>query len=127
MRIPVICWTKGANLDSPDNTLRYNLFNYFHGLSDALVLYSDRQLVHIRPRYRKRVFIANNTVNFEDYPEVIESKEEIKKEFGIPFQKVVLFVGKMGVDGDGRRRVILLRFFASSTVPISDLYWLAEV
>jgi glycosyltransferase involved in cell wall biosynthesis len=41
------------------------------------------------------VFIANNTINLEALPRVSESKEEIKREFGIPFQKVVLFVGRM--------------------------------
>lgn len=110
-RIPIICWTKGANLDCPDNTLRYNFFNYFHGLSDALVLYSDRQLPYVRPRYRNKVFVANNTVNFEDYPEVLDTKEEIKKEFGIPFRKVVLFVGTMGVDGDRKKVGHIIQIF----------------
>jgi glycosyltransferase involved in cell wall biosynthesis len=110
-RTPIVCWTKGANLDAPDNKLRYNLFNYFHGLSDALVLYSKRQLVHIKPRNRGKVFVANNTVNFEDYPQVPDSKEEIKKELGIPFQKVALFVGTMGVDGDRKKAKHVIQVF----------------
>src|SRR5262249_53130942 len=42
--------------------------------------------------------------NFEDYPEVPQSKAEIKQEFGIPFGKIVLFMGRMRASG-GRKRV----------------------
>src|SRR5207245_5974372 len=53
---------------------------------------------------RTKAFVANNTINYEDFPVVDESKEEIKKEFGIPFKKVVLSVGRMGAE-HGRKRV----------------------
>jgi glycosyltransferase involved in cell wall biosynthesis len=49
----------------------------------------------IRPGNRRKVFVANNTVNFEAFPAVSAAKEELKREFGIPFKKVVLFVGRM--------------------------------
>ena len=110
-RTPVVCWTKGANLDRADSRLRYHLFNHFHSLSDAIVLYSDRQRDVIKPRHRDRVFVANNTVNFEDYPEVQATKEAIKAEFGIPFRKVALFAGTMGVDGDRKKVDHLLQVF----------------
>ncbi len=110
-RIPVISWTKGANLDRADSKLRYHLFNYTHKLSDALILYSANQTSYIKPRYRHKIFAANNTVNFEDYPEVNETKEQIKAEFAIPFKKVVLFVGTMGIDGERKRVRHLIEIF----------------
>jgi len=110
-RIPVICWTKGANLDRPDSKLRYHLFNHFHGLSDALILYSEKQLCYIKPKNRHKVFAANNTLNFGDYPEVGATREQIKREFGIPFEKVVLFVGTMGVDGERKKVEHLIQIF----------------
>jgi len=74
-RIPVICWTKGANLDRPDSRWRYHLFNYAHGLSDALILYSQNEARYISPAFRERIFVANNTVNLQEFPEVKETKE----------------------------------------------------
>jgi glycosyltransferase involved in cell wall biosynthesis len=109
--IPVISWTKGANLDRADSKLRYHLFNYTHGLSDALILYSANQTHYIKPRSRHKIFAANNTVNFEDYPEVNESKKQIKAEFSIPFKKIVLFVGTMGIDGERKRVRHLIEIF----------------
>lgn len=114
---PVICWTKGANLDRPQSRLRYHLFNYFHDLSDALILYSLRQLDVIKPRNRHKVFAANNTVNFEDYPEVRDSREQIKAEFRIPFEKVVLFAGTMGIDGDRKKVDHLIDVFRNLQRP----------
>jgi len=109
--IPVVNWTKGANLDKPDSKWRLHLFNYAHRLSDALILYSAKQTDILKLRNRPKAFAANNTVNFEEYPEVKESKDQIKAEFGIRFEKVVLFVGTMGVDGERKRVDHLIRIF----------------
>jgi glycosyltransferase involved in cell wall biosynthesis len=103
-RIPFAFWTKGGNWDQGQSRLRYEMFNYLHGLSNALILYSEDCHKFIRPRYHHKTFVANNTVNFADYPEVREDKDAIKREFGIRFKKVVIFVGRMGVGG-GRKRV----------------------
>jgi len=110
-RIPVISWTKGANLDRADSKVRYYLFNYTHALSNALILYSANQTCYVKPRHRRKIFAANNTVNFEDYPEIKETKEQIKAEFNIPFKKVVLFVGTMGIGGERKRVKHLIEIF----------------
>jgi len=110
-RIPIICWTKGANLDRPASKLRYHLFNYFHDLSDGLILYSLKQLAVIKPRNHAKVLAANNTVNFEDYPMVPDTPAQIKAEFKIPFGKVVLFAGTMGIDGDRKKVDHLIEIF----------------
>ena len=110
-KIPMISWTKGANLDRADSKLRYHLFNHFHTLSDALILYSEKQTHHIKPHNRRKIFAANNTVNFEDYPEVHDSKEAIKAEFKIPFKKMALFAGTMGVEGERKKVDHLIQIF----------------
>ncbi len=102
--IPFAMWTKGGNWDAKESWLRYQMFNYLHGLSDALILYAASCRDLVKARYRSKTFVANNTINFEDFPTVRQSREEIKKEFGIPFQKVVIFIGRMGA-GKGRKRV----------------------
>ncbi len=103
-RIPFAIWTKGGNWDAKDSKLRYEMFNYTHALSDALILYAEACRQFIKPRFQSKAFVANNTINFEDFPVVYQSKEEIKKEFGIPFDKTVIFMGRMDV-GNGRKRV----------------------
>lgn len=102
--IPLVNWTKGVNLDDADNKFRYFLFNYIHSLCDRLILYSQHELKYIMKRNRLKVSYANNTINFEDFPEIAESKDQIKKEFRIPFEKVVLSVGRMDAAG-GRKKI----------------------
>jgi glycosyltransferase involved in cell wall biosynthesis len=103
-RIPFAFWTKGGNWDARNSKLRYQMFNYVHAMSDALILYADSCREFIRPRFHSKAFVANNTINFEDFPSVHETKSEIKQEFGIPFEKTVIFMGRMG-EGNGRKRV----------------------
>lgn len=110
-RLPVISWTKGGNLDAPGKRWRQSLFNYTHRLSNALLLYSGRQADLIPKGHQSKVFVANNSVNSTDYPEILATKEEIKKEFGIPFNKVVLFTGTMGIGGERKRVRHLIEIF----------------
>ncbi len=103
-KIPFAWWTKGGNWDARESGIRYQLSNYIHGMSDALILYSEACRELVMPSLQSKSFVANNTINFDDFPVVHESKDEIKKEFGIPFEKVVIFIGRMGVE-KGRKRV----------------------
>lgn len=125
-RIPIVSWTKGANLDKLESQIRYYLFNYSHFLSDALILYSSNQSGCIAARSRHKIFTANNTVNFEDYPDVPESKVQIRAEFGIPFEKVVLFAGTMGVNGERKKVNHLIRIFAQMDRPDVGLLLVGE-
>lgn len=93
--IPMVYWNKGVNLEVRNPWLRNLPFYYIHSLSDGIILYSEHEVKDIRPRNRHKVWVANNAVNFTAFPDVKESKAEIKAEFGIPFEKVVLFVGRM--------------------------------
>jgi len=102
--IPFATWTKTRNLDDPNNPIKNAMFDYLHTLSDGLILYSANLIRYLPERHRKKVFIANNTINHEEFPVVVEKPEEIKRSLGIPFRKVVLFVGRMDVNG-GRKRV----------------------
>lgn len=92
---PFVYWNKGINLEVKNPWFRNQFFYYIHNLSSALILYSKRNITDIKPKNRSKVFVAHNTVNFTSFPAITESKEELKREFGIPFKKVVLFVGRM--------------------------------
>jgi len=102
--IPAAFWTKTRNLDAPDTWKRRLPFDYMLWLHDGLILYSGYLIKNVAEGQRKKAFTANNTINFEDFPEIRESKEEIKRQLGIPFKKTVLFAGRMDVDS-GRKRV----------------------
>lgn len=93
--IRVVYWNKGINLEVRNPRLRNLPFFYIHNLSDGIVLYSKHEVKDIKPKNRQKVWVANNAVNFTAFPDIMESIEEIKAEFGIPFKKVVLFVGRM--------------------------------
>ncbi len=93
--IPVVYWNKGVNLEVRNPGLRNQPFYYIHSLCDGIVLYSKNEIRDIKPKNRRKLWVANNAVNFTAFPEIPQTREEIKKEFGIPYEKVVLFVGRM--------------------------------
>jgi glycosyltransferase involved in cell wall biosynthesis len=109
--IPVAVWTKTRNLDDPDNRIRNAFFDYLHHLSDGLILYTDNLRRYISPGDSHKLFVANNTINFEDFPNVLESKEQIKEALGIPFPKVVLFTGRIGEEGNRKKVDHLIEIF----------------
>jgi glycosyltransferase involved in cell wall biosynthesis len=102
--IPIAFWTKTRNLDAAGSKLRGAMFDYMMWLHDGLILYSAGLMANLSPAAQRKAFPASNTINFEDFPPVTESREEIKRQFKIPFEKVALFAGRMDVDG-GRKRV----------------------
>ncbi len=103
-RRPVLVWTKGANLDAPDNRIGGAAFHHMQTLADGLVLYSPNETALIKRKNRFKITYANNTINYLEFPEIAASKDDIKKEYGIPFKRTALFVGRMDVGG-GRKKV----------------------
>lgn len=103
-KIPVVFWMKAKNYDNPNSIISHLLYKYMHNICDGLIIYSEHEREHISKRNRYKVFAANNTINFEDYPNITESREDIKRELDIPFEKVVLSVGRMGAGG-GRKKL----------------------
>lgn len=93
--IPVIYWNHGVNLETPNNPLKRMVFGVFHHFADALVLYSENEKKYVSRRYWHKLFVANNTINLDDIPEIPETKTEIRRQLGVPFQKVALFVGRI--------------------------------
>ncbi len=116
-RTPVAFWMKAKNYDKPTSLSSRLMYRYMQSLVDALILYSVRELDMLGPTIRRKAFAANNTVNFESYPPVPESRAEIKQEFGIPFQKIVLFVGRISVGGQRKKVRHLIEIFRQIETP----------
>ncbi len=112
-KIPVIFWTKGGNLDLPQSKVRWFVFNIVHSVVDAIILYSKYELEMLWPNNKKKVYVANNTLNFHSFPKIVESKDEIKREYNIPFEKVVLSVGRMGEENGRKKLEHLISVFKS--------------
>jgi len=110
-RIPVISWSKGANLDEPESRVRQYFFHYVQTISDGVLLYSGNQMDLIAPRNRHKAIAANNTINTHDIPDVSETRQQIKTDFRIPFQKFVLFAGTMGIGGERKKVAHLVEVF----------------
>lgn len=112
--IPFIYWTHGVNLQDPNNFFKNILFRYLHTLSDGIILYSPTELKYISSGNQKKTFIALNTLNFNEFPEINSSKSELRKEFNIPFSKIVLFAAR----ADPRRKLDwLVDVFKGNTDP----------
>ncbi len=78
--IPCAFWTKGANLDDAKNAFRHLFFRYLHTISDGLILYSENEIKYVSNRNRYKIHVANNTINFHDFPKIDDSKENIRNE-----------------------------------------------
>lgn len=102
--IPVIYWTHGMNLSNPGSRISRILHSYMHTVADRILLYSESGKEHVSSSHSKKVFVANNTLNFEDFPPIKESREELKARLNIPFRRVALAVGRMEVGG-GRKKI----------------------
>lgn len=94
-RTKFIYWNHGINLQDPHNVVKNLFFGTFHALSDAIVLYSRNEEQFIGDRHRRKTFCANNTLDFGSFPEVDDSKESIRRDLGIEYDRVVLFVGRI--------------------------------
>lgn len=94
--IPLIYWNHGVNLSTPDNVLKNQLFYHIHNISDAIILYTPVERKHIKPRNHHKIFIANNTLNFQGIDRNNAGpKNYIRERYGIKEEFIVLFSGRI--------------------------------
>lgn len=93
--VKTIYWAHGVNLQTPNNIFKNVFFGILHAVSDSIVLYSRNEKKYVNPKYHYKVFIANNTINHLDIPDIKKPQNEIREEFNINFIQIVLFVGRI--------------------------------
>src|SRR5262245_689799 len=108
---PVAVWTKARNLDNLNNRYRNACFDYIHAISNGIILYTESLRRFISARCQHKTFVANNTVNFDEFPDIHESKSQIKAALNIPFEKVVLFAGRIGEERNRKKVDHLIDIF----------------
>ena len=79
IKIKVIYWNHGVNLQDPANKIKYVFHNFLHTVSNKIILYSKNEKIFISKNNLKKVSVAPNTINFNMIPIISESKEELRK------------------------------------------------
>lgn len=108
--IPLIKWGHGVNLLDQNNKLKKKIFDHIHNLCTSIIVYSDHEKRHFLPHNQSKLFVAYNTINFNSFPDIQASKAAIKEKYGIPYEKIVLFVGRVT---KAKRLDILLNIFSN--------------
>ena len=93
----IIVWSHGINLQNKDQPLKNILYYLRQLLADALIIYSSEQKKYIKASHKK-LFIANNTLDFDSLPKISQSKHELKLKYGYLNKKLILSVGRFNVN-----------------------------
>jgi hypothetical protein len=90
--IPAIFWNKGINIKTPNNFLKNQFYYFLHTISDAIVLYTPREINHIQPKNHGKVSIGYNTLSFEGLNrDKVQGLEYVKQKYGIKQDQILLF------------------------------------
>ena len=116
--VKMITWSHGINLQNKNNHF-LNLFYFTRQyLAHALIIFSDNESKYIKPSHKK-LFVANNTLNFSDFYPVDHSKESLKEKYQFSGKKIVLCVGRMNTNN--RKPRYLLEGFEKYALPDAEL------
>ena len=92
--IPVIYWNHAFIRKSP-KSVKNVIYRIQQNACDAIILYSEDERKYIRKRNKAKTFVANNTLNFDYFPEEVYSRNEFTEKYGIREDKIVLFVSRI--------------------------------
>lgn len=95
--IKMITWSHGINLMKKNNKVMNRFYYLRQRLAHALIIYSKNEKKYIKASHKK-LYIANNTLNFYDFPKIKKSPEKLKEQFRLKGKKIVLCVGRMNVN-----------------------------
>jgi glycosyltransferase involved in cell wall biosynthesis len=108
--IKTITWSHGINLQDRHNTLKNQFYYLRQRLAHALIIFSRNETQYIKASHKK-LFAANNTLNFHDFPQIGASKNQLKERYGFAGKQVVLCVGRLNTNN--RKLSYLLQGFAA--------------
>lgn len=93
----IILWSHGINLQKRDQKLMNQIYYLRQRLANALVIYHEDQLQYV-VKQRPSVFIANNTLNFNEFAQIQATKEKLKEKYGFEQKQVLLCIGRMNMN-----------------------------
>ncbi len=94
--IKVIYWGHGVDLQNMDSGIKIILNKWLHKVSDAIILYAEDLKRNIKTSHHQKIFIANNTLNFEgiEFPRDFNRKLFLEKA-GIETARNIVFSGRV--------------------------------
>ncbi len=95
LNIRILYWGHGRNLSDLNSKHKNMLYWLEHTLSDSIILYAEHLKQYISLRNRKKVFIANNTLNLSNVVRPETPKEEVLARYGVSTKRNILFVGRL--------------------------------
>lgn len=102
--IKMITWSHGINLQKKKQFIKNQMYYLRQCLANALIIYSINEKEYIKAPHEK-LFIANNTLNFHDFPKIKLTKKELKNKYGYSSKKIVLCIGRLN---ENNRKIDLL-------------------
>jgi glycosyltransferase involved in cell wall biosynthesis len=91
-----IYWGHGSDLGKgPGMAVKRALNAVEYAVSEGIILYCDQQLNRIPRRFHHKVFIANNTLCFPQYPFRAPDRNTTLAKFGIPTPTNIICIGRM--------------------------------
>jgi len=89
-----IVWSHGINMQKRTRSWKKYFYYIRQLLGTALIIYSPNERKYIVASHKK-LFIANNTLSFLDFPAISDTKEQLKAKYGFPGKKMALCVGRL--------------------------------
>jgi glycosyltransferase involved in cell wall biosynthesis len=94
LRRKMIYWGQGLNLANP-KAVKNLAYRVEHLLCDSIILYAEHLKKYVAPRFHRKTFIANNTLDL-NYPGLpAEKRVEVLSEYGIRTRKNIICVGRL--------------------------------
>lgn len=91
-----IYWGHGIDLLGKRFTrLKYLAYCIEHWISDAIILYGDHLRMNVKSRFQNKIFIANNTLNFDNYHLDPSTRGNILTQHKITTRKNIICIGRM--------------------------------
>jgi len=75
--------------------LKYLAYSLEHWISDAIILYGDHLRINVKSRFQNKIFIANNTLNFDNYGLDRSNRGNILAKYKITTGKNIICIGRM--------------------------------
>ena len=96
LRKKAIYWGHGVDLlGKRFIRLKYFFYSIEHWLSDAIILYGEHLRKNMKSKFKNKIFIANNTLHFNNYPIIPENKGFILSKYNITTSKNIICMGRM--------------------------------
>ena len=94
LKIKLIHWGHRRPLP-PFALIKSLIYNLEHWADDAIILYSEALRKHVYTPFRKKVFVANNTLDLPKHKVTNSTREATKEKHGIHTRKNIICMGRM--------------------------------